>query len=82
LIPTRSSQPGGHGGAAGISGNGANGPSLGIAYVGAKPIVSATSHITPGNAPPAIAARSRTMIDVTKTIPATPAGISKDILAL
>ena len=82
LIPSRTAQPGGHGGAAGISGNGANGPSLGIAYVGAKPVIDAQTKITPGAPAPAIDARSRTTVGIVKTIPATPAGISKDILAL
>jgi hypothetical protein len=82
LIPSRTAQPGGHGGAAGISGNGANGPSLGIAYVGAKPIIDAETKITPGAAAPAIDARSRTTVGIVKTIPATPAGISKDIFEL
>lgn len=80
-IPSRSAQPGGHGGAAGVSGNGANGPSVGIAYSGAKPTVSADTKVTPGAAAPAIEARSRTTLAGTKTIPAAPAGTSKDILA-
>ncbi len=73
---------GGRGGAAGISGNGANGPSAGIAYVGSKPIMDPTTKITPGTPAPEIPARSRTTLDITKTIPATPAGISQDVLAL
>ena len=81
-IPTRSGQPGGRGGAAGISGNGASGPSLGIAYTGTKPVISASTKVTQGAAAPAIDARSRTTLGVSKTIPATPAGIAKDILAL
>jgi hypothetical protein len=82
LIPTRSGQPGGRGGAAGISGNGANGPSLGIAYAGTKPNVSADTKLTVGTAGAAIPARSRSTLGVTKTIPATSAGIAKDILGL
>lgn len=74
--------PGGRGGAAGISGNGANGPSLGIAYVGTKPTVSADTKVTPGAGGATIPARSRTTLGVTKTVPASPAGIAKDILAL
>jgi hypothetical protein len=82
LIPTRSGLPGGRGGAAGISGNGAQGPSLGIAYAGTKPSVSADTKITVGAGAATIPARSRTTLGVTKTVPASPAGIAKDILAL
>ena|GEM_PF-840523 len=73
---------GGAGGAAGISGNGSSGPSIGIAYFGAAPQVLATSKVFPGTGGAAIAARSRNTLGATKTIPATPAGLSKDVLAL
>ncbi|MDB5213575.1 MAG: virulence associated protein, partial [Myxococcaceae bacterium] len=82
LLPMRNGQPGGRGGLAGASGNGANGPSLGIAYVGTKPVVSADTKVTPGDGGAAIPARSRTTLGITKTIPASPAGISKDIVGL
>jgi hypothetical protein len=82
LIPSRSAQPGGRGGAAGISGNGANGPSLGIAYSGTKPNVSADTKVTVGAPGALIPARSRTTLGVTKVIPASSAGIAKDVLGL
>jgi hypothetical protein len=82
-FPFLSARPGGRGGAAGVSGNGSAGPSLGIAHVGAKPEVRADSKITIAGGGAAIAARSRTdALGITKTIPATPAGVAKDILAL
>jgi hypothetical protein len=77
-----SGKNGGRGGAAGISGNGSNGPSVGIVHFGIAPEVRTTSKIIPGAGGAAIDARSRTTLDITKTIPATPAGLSKDILAL
>jgi hypothetical protein len=77
-----SGQPGGRGGLAGFGGNGANGPSLGIAYVGTKPVVSADTKLTPGAGAAIIPARSRTTLGITKTVPASPAGIAQDILAL
>ena len=80
--PMLSAKPGGRGGAAGISGNGSSGPSAGIAHVGAAPKLLGANKITPGTGGAAIAARSRSTLGVTKTIPATPAGLSKDILAL
>ena len=79
--PCRASD-GGRGGAPGVSGSGSSGPSIGIAYVGAAPEVHTNTTITPGTGGPAIDARSRNTLGVTKTIPATPAGVSKDILAL
>ena len=81
-FPLTGGQYGGRGGAAGVSGNGANGPSLGIAYAGTKPNVNADTKVTVGTAGAAIPARSRTTLGVTKTIPATSAGIAKDILGL
>lgn len=74
---------GGHGGAAGMSGNGATGPSFGIAYVGAKPDVRPDTTITPGSGGAAIDARTHTdAFGFTKSIPATPAGLSQGIFAL
>lgn len=73
-------QPGGQGGSAGISGNGSSGPSLGIAHVGLAPKLGADSKITAGAGGAAIAARSRTL-GITKTIPETKAGTTKDVLA-
>ena len=71
-------QQGGAGGAAGISGNGSNGPSVGIAHVGVAPDVRPNTTVSPGAGGTAIDARSLNG----KTIPATPAGLSKDILGL
>jgi hypothetical protein len=80
--PTLFGKPGGHGGAAGVSGNGATGPSLGIAYVGAKPDVRPDTTITPGPGGSAIDTRTQTAFGITKSIPATPAGLSQAIVAL
>lgn len=76
-------KPGGRGGAAGVSGNGGSGPSIGIAHVGAGPTIVGATRVTAGEGGAAVDARSRTdALGITKTIPATPAGVSKDILAL
>jgi len=75
--PPGFSTPGGLGGAAGISGNGAPGPSIAIAYRGAAPVLTrATS--TPGAGGAAIEARSANG----KTIPASPAGLSEQVKEL
>jgi hypothetical protein len=85
-IPGRGTQgmgtAGGRGGAAGVSGNGGNGPSAAIAHVGPAPVLVGANKTTPGTAAPAIAARSRTDLGITKTVPATPPGASKAILPL
>lgn len=76
-------KPGGRGGAAGVSGNGGSGPSAGIAHVGPAPTLAGKVLITTGNGGNGVAERSRTDgFGITKTIPATPAGVSTDILAL
>ena len=72
---------GGRGGAAGVSSNGGSGPSLGIAHVGTAPKLSGGSTSTPGTGGAAIAVQSRTALGITKIVPATPAGVSKDVLA-
>ncbi|MDB4945398.1 MAG: virulence associated protein, partial [Labilithrix sp.] len=73
---------GGNGGAAGISTNGSNGPSFGIYHSGAAPTVK-DSVITPGAGGAAIDARSATdSVGNVRTIPAAPAGLSKDIFTL
>ena len=75
--------PGGNGGVAGISTNGGNGPSVGVLHSGAAPIVKSGSKITPGPTASSIDARThQDTLGTAKTIPASPAGISKDILAL
>jgi hypothetical protein len=82
-MPLSSGKPGGRGGAAGTSGNGASGPSIGIAHLGAAPSVTGTTKITPGAGGNAIDERTRTDgLGITKTVAATPAGVSKEILAL
>lgn len=82
-LPLASGKPGGRGGAAGTSGNGSSGPSIGIAHVGAAPSVAGSTKIAPGTGGTAVAERTRTdALGVTKTVLATPAGLSKDILAL
>ncbi len=65
------------GGRAGISGNGAGGPSIGIAYQGGAPILTQTNtKVGAGGA--GVAARSQNG----KTIPAAPAGASEAVKAL
>ncbi len=74
---------GGHGGSAGISGNGASGPSLGIAHSGAAPVLLNNSMIRPGAGGAALPARSHTdALGNTATIAATPAGASHATLSL
>jgi hypothetical protein len=68
---------GSDGAPAGFSGNGSAGPSIGIAHAGAAPILG-TSKVTPGVGGAAIDLRTRGAT----TIPATPAGLSKDVLLL
>ena len=81
--PLNAARPGLNGGAPGISTSGSNGPSVGILHSGAAPILRSGAKVTPGPAAPAIDARSHTdALGNTRTIPATPAGISKDIIAL
>ena len=76
-------RPGGVGGVAGISTNGSNGPSVGVLHSGGAPRVGDNGRITPGPTGPAIDARTHLdALGNTKTIPATPAGIAKDLLAL
>ena len=72
---------GGRGGAAGISTNGSSGPSAAIAHVGAAPVLAGGTTTAHGNGGAAIAVRSQVVLGVTKTIPATPAGAAKDVLA-
>jgi hypothetical protein len=68
---------GSDGAPAGFSGNGSAGPSIGIAHAGAAPIIG-TSKVTPGQGGAAIDLRTRGAT----TIPATAAGVSKDVHAL
>lgn len=72
---------GGRGGAAGISSNGSNGPSIAIAHAGAAPTLSGGTTTTHGTGGAAIASRSQTIAGIVKTIPATTAGVAQDVLA-
>ena len=75
MSPERTSA-GGLGGAAGISGHGAGGPSIAIAHEGLAPIV-AQSTSKPGVAGPGVAAVSQGA----RTIPASPAGVAEAVRA-
>jgi hypothetical protein len=82
-MPLSSGKAGGRGGAAGVSGNGGSGPSAAIAHIGAAPKLSGATKLSPGSGGTAIDEQTRTdALGITKTIPATPAGVSTDILAL
>jgi len=73
---------GGRGGAAGISTNGSSGPSAAIAHSGAAPVLAGSSTMAHGSGGAAIAERSQVVLgDLTKALPATPAGAAEDILA-
>lgn len=78
-VPANAANGGGRGGFAGISTNGSNGPTLGVFQVGAPAVVKGATTIKTGSAAPAIGARSQVSLGTTRTIPATPAGIAKDI---
>ncbi len=77
----RSNHDGGRGGAAGISTNRSSGPSAAIAHVGAGPVLVSGTTMAHGNGGAAIATVSQVVFNITKTIPATPAGVAQDILA-
>lgn len=69
--------PGSRGGNSGISGNGAGGPSIGIAHVGLAPILTqSNTQSAPGGA--GIQARTQG----SKTLPASPAGESAGVKAV
>ena len=71
------------GGAPGLSTNGSHGPSVGVLHVGAPPSRSPATKFMHGTAAPAISSRThKDPLGNSRTIPATPAGVSKDILAL
>jgi len=73
---------GGRGGAAGVSTNGSSGPSAGIAHAGAAPKLMGDTKMMPGQGGVAIAVQTRTDLGITKTVPATATGVSKDVLSL
>ncbi len=71
-------QPGGAGGRGGISGSGAGGPSIGIAHTGGAPkLVETTPKAGTGGA--GVAEESRVIFGATATLPASPAGETKDV---
>ena len=82
-LPTGSGTAGCPGGAPGVSTNGSSGPSVGILSTGAAPTISNDTKLTTGAGGAAIPADSRPdPTGVVRTIPATPAGLSKDKLSL
>jgi hypothetical protein len=81
--PDASAFPGGRGGTAGTSGNGGNGPSIALLHFGAVPALRNTSQAIAGKGGRELPLRARTDVNgIISSIPATPAGTSKDILAL
>ena len=78
-VAARSGQ---NGASPGISTNGSSGPSVGVMHSGAAPTLRGSAKITPGPSGAAIDERSHEAFGNTRTIPATPTGIRKDILAL
>lgn len=79
--PIFTGRSGGRGGRGGVSTNGSGGPSVSIVHSGAAPTIGVGTRLTPGPGGAAIDARSLTDAFGTRTVPATPAGLSKDILA-
>jgi hypothetical protein len=71
--PLTAGAHGGAGGESGISGSGAGGPSVAIAYTGNIPVVDAKSTLTPGTAGLGVTAQSSNG----KTIPASGNGVSQ-----
>ncbi|HSO34322.1 MAG TPA: hypothetical protein VLT33_17420 [Labilithrix sp.] len=80
--PNNAARGGGRGGAPGISANGSSGPSIGILHSGAPAKLQAGGRATAGTGGAAIAERSHDDAGNVRTIPATPAGLAKDVLAL
>jgi len=80
--PSFAGRPGGRGGLAGVSTNGVSGPSLGIIHAGPGPKIKGSTKIVPGTGGASIDAQVRTVLGTTKTIPATAAGLSKEVHAL
>ena len=80
--PAQASRNGGNGGVAGTSGNGAAGPSFGIAHVGAAPRTT-SSVVTPGSGGASVPARTKADngVGALTSIAATPDGLSEAIHA-
>jgi len=72
-------QPGGRGGRPGISGSGAGGPSIGIAYTGGKPDLINGAVAKSGGFGAGVGEESKTFEGVTWTLPASAPGIAKDM---
>ena len=78
--PIFTGRHGGRGGVPGISTNGSNGPSLGIAHFGGAPTRTGNTKITLGQGGSAIDSRSRADgASGSRTIPSTPAGLSEEM---
>lgn len=73
---------GGRGGSAGASANGSSGPSVGIMHLGAPATLVNGGRATAGAGGADLPEQSKTDGGGTRVIPATPAGQSKDVLAL
>lgn len=69
---------GGDGGRAGISSSGAGGPSYGLAFSGTQPKLDATAPKA-GTGGAGVAEEPKEIFGLTTTLPATPAGDSKDL---
>lgn len=82
-VTETAAQAGGRGGAAGPSGNGGAGPSIALAHAGVAPKLLSATKLLPGTGGAAVDERTRTdALGLVSTIPATPAGVSKDLLPL
>ncbi|HEY8080375.1 MAG TPA: hypothetical protein VIF62_39870, partial [Labilithrix sp.] len=83
VAPTNAgtAQPGGNGGRAGVSGNGAGGPSVGIAHIGGAPTILATTKVAFGVAGKGVPATDRSDATGTRTLSASADGIAADVHA-
>ena len=81
-LSANSARFGGNGGFAGISTNGSSGPSFGVLHTGAAPKITGSTKMTPGQGGAAIDSRSTEVLGTTRTIPASPAGLSEQVHAL
>ena len=79
---SKNAAPGGRGGLAGLSTNGASGPSIGILVSGGAPIMKGSTKATPGNGGAALPGLTIYMLGIPRTIPGTPEGLSVDIKTL
>ena len=73
---------GGPGGRAGVSGSGAGGPSIAIAHTGGEPKVENGTTLKPGTAGAGVPEETATdALGNVKTLPASAAGVAKDLFA-